>query len=384
MIARRLLSLGAVTILVTAGCSFQGVSSLPLPGTVGHGVGARVYHVQIDNVGTLEPNSPVLIADVIVGSVTKMAMRNWHAEVDISVTPEAVVPGNAVATVGQTSLLGSMHLALDPPPGRHPEGRLAPGSTITLNRSSTYPSTERTLSALSMILNSGGLTQIGDIVHSATQIFHGHENQIRDALNRLDTFIGTLDRQRGNIVDSIDALDRFTATVAGHNDTLTAALHDIPPALDVLHRERPRLTAALTRLATFSDITRRLINDSQHDLVTNLQNLQPALKALADIGPKLDSALALAPTFPFPQNVVDRGVRGDYLNLYAVVDMTIPRLKRTLLAGTRWGDINTQLIPAPGEPYYTQYSYDPLNAPLTPPPPLPPPPAAPDPPAGGH
>ena len=42
-------------------------------------------------------------------------------------------PANAVATVGQTSLLGSMHLALDPPPGEAPNGRLTPGATIGLN-----------------------------------------------------------------------------------------------------------------------------------------------------------------------------------------------------------------------------------------------------------
>jgi len=33
-----------------------------------------------------------------------------------------------------------------------------------LNRSSTYPSTEQTLSALSVVVNGGGVGQIGDIV----------------------------------------------------------------------------------------------------------------------------------------------------------------------------------------------------------------------------
>ena len=56
---------------------------------------------------TLESNSPVLISDVVVGSVGKMTVDNWHADVEISVKPDVVVPANAVATVGQTSLLGS-------------------------------------------------------------------------------------------------------------------------------------------------------------------------------------------------------------------------------------------------------------------------------------
>ena len=88
--------------------------------------------VELANVGTLESNSPVLIDDVVVGSVGKMTAASWHIDVDLSLKPDAIVPANAVATVGQTSLLGSMHVALDPPQGEAPRGRLQPGATIAL------------------------------------------------------------------------------------------------------------------------------------------------------------------------------------------------------------------------------------------------------------
>jgi phospholipid/cholesterol/gamma-HCH transport system substrate-binding protein len=378
--ARRLLTCASCVVLTTAGCAFQGVNSLPLPGAVGRGPGAAIYHVQLANVGTLESNSPVLINDVVVGSVGAMKMRNWHADVDVSVEPGVAVPANAVATVGQTSLLGSMHLALDPPPGQPPTGRLTPGATIPLNRSSTYPSTEQTLSSLSLLINSGGVTQIGDIIRSVDEALHGRESQIRDALTRLDTFLGVVDRQRDKLTATIDGLDRLAATLAAQNTTIADALRDIPPALDVLISERPRLTAALTKLHSFSDVITHLINDSQTDLVTDLRNLEPPLRALADVGPKLGRILAYVPVFPLGQGVIDRGVRGDYLNLYAVIDLTIPRLKRTLLRGTRWEDITSNLVPAPGEPWYLNYTYDPLRAPLEPPPPAAAPPAPSDPP----
>jgi hypothetical protein len=75
------------------------------------------------------------------------------------------------------------------------------------------------------------------------------------------------------------------------------------------------------------------------------------------------------------QNIIDRGLRGDYMNLFAVLDFTIPRLKRGLLLGTRWGQPGAALVPAPGDPYYLRYTYDPLMMPITPP-------AAPVPPGG--
>ena len=90
---------------------------MPLPGAVGAGPDAVTYHVEVANVATLESNSPVMINDVVVGSVGTMTVQGWHADVDISVKPDVIVPANAVASVGQTSLLGSMHLALNPPLG---------------------------------------------------------------------------------------------------------------------------------------------------------------------------------------------------------------------------------------------------------------------------
>jgi phospholipid/cholesterol/gamma-HCH transport system substrate-binding protein len=128
----------------------------------------------------------------------------------------------------------------------------------------------------------------------------------------------------------------------------------------------------LEKLGTLSDTTNRLVHDSQADLVQNLTNLEPTLRALADIGPGLDKALAYAPAFPYGQDIIDRGVRGDYMNLFIILDLTVPRLKRTLFLGTRWGQSDAKLIPAPGDPYYLTYTYDPLGAPLTAPPAAPP------------
>ena len=50
------------------------------------------------------------------------------------------------------------------------------------------------------------------------------------------------------------------------------------------------------------------------------------------------------------------------MNLYAVLDLTIPRLKRTLFLGTRWGEEHAKLVPAPGDPWYLNYTYEPLAA----------------------
>ena len=368
---KRLTGAGACLVVTLTGCSFQGLNSLPLPGVVGRGPDSVTYHVEVPNVSTLESNSPVMLNDVVVGSVGKMKVDNWHADVEISVKPDVVLPANAVATVGQTSLLGSMHLALNPPLGQEAEGRLQPGATIGLNRSSSYPTTEKTLASLSAVVNGGGLGQIGDIIRNINTALGGREPEIRELLTRLDNVIGVLDQQRDNIIASIQQLRRLAGTFAGQRDVLDRALKDIPPALDVLVKERPLLTTALEKLGTFSDTTARLINDAGDDLVTNLRNLEPTIKALADIGPGITRGLVFGTAFPYGPAFADRVAQGDYINLFAVFDITYPRLKRTLFLGTRWGDEDAKFIPAPGDPFYLNYSYDPLGAGIAPPPPPP-------------
>lgn len=375
-VTRRVLTLGCCIALTATGCAFQGLNSVSLPGVVGRGPGASVYHVEIANVATLESNSPVMIGNVVVGSVGTMTFRDWHADVEVRLRPDAVVAANAVASVGQTSLLGSMHLALDPPLGQHPAGRLAPGATLGLNQSSTYPSTEQTLSSLSAVVNGGGLGQIGDIIHNFNTALSGRENDVRDLLTRLDEFVGTFDAQREKMIAAITALNRLSGTFAAQRDVIARALQAIPPALEVLERERPRITTALEKLGTLSDTATGLVHDTQADLVRNLQNLEPTIRALADVGPDLDRTLAYATIFPTGQDYIDRAVRGDYTNVFIVFDMTIPRLKKTLFLGTRWGDANAQIVPAPGDPWYLNYTYSPLTAGIAPPPGTAPPPAA--------
>ena len=330
---RRLLTAGCCVMLTATGCAFDGINSLPLPGAVGRGSGADIYHVEMANVSTLESNSPLLMGDVVIGSVGKMTVRDWHADVEVSVQPGVVIPANAVATIGQTSLLGSMHMQLGPPVGVQPAGKLQPGATIALNKTSTYPSTEQTLSSLSLVVNGGGLGQLGDVIHNFNAAFSGREGDIRDLVTRLDDFVGTFDAQRDNLVVSLKELNRLAGTFAAQRDVVDRALQKIPPALEVLVAERPRITTALEKLKVFSDTATSLVNNTQADLVKNLQNLEPAIRALADVGPGLDTATGVPDGLPVRPDVDRPGrpgrlhepVRGPRPHGSSVQEDTVPR-----------------------------------------------------------
>ena len=111
----------AASSALLAGCSFGGLNSLSLPGTAGHGGGAYQIIVEMEDVSTLPQNSPVMVDDVTVGSVSGITAEqrpdgSFFAAVRLALDKNVVLPGNAIAKVSQTSLLGSLHIDLLPPP----------------------------------------------------------------------------------------------------------------------------------------------------------------------------------------------------------------------------------------------------------------------------
>lgn len=320
--------------LTLTGCEWEGLNSLALPGTAGHGEDAYQVRIQMPNVTTLTQNSPVRVDDVQVGSVTKIEVEDWHALVTVALDGDVELPANATAKIGQTSLLGSQHLELASPADEPPQGRLEDGDLIPLERAGVYPTTEQTLSSLSVVLNGGGLAQINDITTELNAALNGREDSIRNLLPRLDELVGTLDRQRGDIIAAMEGIDRLAWTVDAQNATLVRALDEMPAALNVLVEQRQDLTTALTSLGEMSTVASRLVENSGDDLQTNLQALAPTLRALADSGNALTEVLGVLLTYPFPQAGIDQVIRGDYANLAMTIDLTVDRLDLNFLTGT--------------------------------------------------
>ncbi len=101
--------------------------------------------------------------------------------------------------------------------------------------------------------------KIGELVSEFNAALDGRQDKIRDLLTRLDNVVGIFADQREDINASIDALNRLSGTLAGQSDVISQALQRIPPALDVLVNERPRITTALQKFGQFSDTATKLI-----------------------------------------------------------------------------------------------------------------------------
>ena len=310
----------------TSACEWRGLNSLSLPGTEGSDDGSYTIEAQLPDVVVIQQNTRVRVADVNVGNVTKIEVQDWHALVTMRINGDVHLPANSTAKVGQTSLLGSMHIELAPPTDEPPEGELKDGSVIPLSRASTYPTTEQTLASVSILLNGGGLGQLQEINQAFAKALAGRENDMRSLLTQLDTFISQLNAQTDDIIAATESLNSLAGQVAAKDQTVDRALTTIPQALAVLSDSRTKLADAIDALGKFSAIATSTVHQTKESLVTNLRNIAPVLRELANAGPALTRGLDFLSTYPWVKSTLANWFRGDFANITLVIDLTLSRI----------------------------------------------------------
>src|SRR6266511_3017974 len=289
---------GAVTV---SGCGFPGLYGVPLPG--GPDVGNHPYRVRAEFVNVLD------------------LVRQ---------------PANAHAELRQTSLLGEKFVALAPPTHAPPEGTLADGALIRLADTNRNPEVEEVLSALSALLNGGGVEQLQVITRELNRALTGRETEVRSLLANLETFIGGLDAQRSHITRALDNLGRLSATLAANRDAIGRSLDTMPAALKVLSDQRRQLTTMLTALARLGVTGTRVINASRDDVLADLARLEPTLRKLAEAGDALPRSLGFLLTFPFPDTALN-GIGGDYANAFITLNADVLEILDNLTAQKQAG-----------------------------------------------
>ncbi|MEH3155549.1 MAG: MCE family protein [Gordonia paraffinivorans] len=344
-------------VLATSACSFTGLNSLPVPGAQGTGDGSYELTAVLPNAANLVENAPVLMNDATVGSVGKTTVENWKARITLRLNKGTRVPQGSYAVVGLTSVLGSLNLQIVQPqnPGG---GVLPPGGRLTSancpaqvevatpdNRPAiadvteaqqvsqcTYPTVEQVLSSLSVVLNGGGLAQIGDIVHELSSALDGRQDTIRALIPRLTTLVSDLNDQRDSIIDAISGIDRLASSISAQQPAVDRALNQLPASLKLLVDQRSNLTDTLGSAGRLSRTVDDILDANSQDITTIVSNLRPVLSQLQDSGQALTRSLGVLVTFPFAESVIPKIVKGDFVNGIIQLDLTNGRLGRGLFA----------------------------------------------------
>jgi phospholipid/cholesterol/gamma-HCH transport system substrate-binding protein len=333
---RRLWLRGGVLLASSAllsGCAFGGLNSLSMPGTAGHGGGAYSITVELADVATLPQNSPVMVDDVTVGSVSGIAAEqradgSFYAAVKLALDKNVVLPVNSSAKVSQTSLLGSLHVELIRPTDRPAKTNLTDGSRIT-EATGRFPTTEEVFSALGVVVNKGNVGALEEITDEVYRAVAGRQSQFADLVPRLAELTSGLRKQVDDIIGAVEGLDRFSAILARDKDNLGRTLDTLPDALRVLNKNRGHIVDAFASLKRLAMVTSNVLSKTKVDLAADLKDLYPAVKALNDSKKNFVTSLQIMLTFPFPNFGIKQLIRGDYMNVFTTFDLTLRRLGET-------------------------------------------------------
>jgi phospholipid/cholesterol/gamma-HCH transport system substrate-binding protein len=352
------LAAGLAVATVVSGCGFDAYD-LPLPGGVDTGDNAYQVRIEFADVIDLVPMSSVKVNDVSVGKVTDIALDGWHALVTVELKGDVELPDNATARLRQTSLLGEKFVSLSAPVDRAPQGRLEDGDLIPLSQTDRIPELEEVLSALSLLLNGGGLANVKTIVQELNNVMEGREPQIRSLLTELTTFVGQLDDNKDDVVIALRKVNNLSIEINEQKQAIIDALDTLPGALESLDRQRTDLVKMLDALSRLSAVGTRVIRDSKFNTLRDLDLLLPILTQLSNTGGALPRSLELLFTYPFPDDVIGatpveaRNLHmGDFTNLDIQLDLSLRHLLQLLQGDDPLPDL-PELPGLPGLPSET-------------------------------
>ena len=357
-----------VAAVVLTSCGWRGVANVPVPGGPGAGAGSYTIYVQMPDTLALNGNSRVLVADAFVGRVRSINIKDWVATLTLDLDESVQLPKNATAKIGLTSLLGSQHVELGAPPHPSPQP-LKAGDTIPLKNSSAYPTVERTLASLALVLRGGGIPNLEVIQTEVYNILNGRADQIRDFLGKLDTFTAQLDQQTDDISRAIDSTNRLLTYAARRSDVLGRLLTEFPPLIKYFADQRDLLINATEAVGRVSATTDQTVSAARGDLDQVLRLLPRPLKQLGLASPHLVGLLKWLFTQPFTVDSALKLVRGDFANASVTIDLTLSAIDNGILTGTgfsgmlraleqSWGRDPATMIPD------VRYTPNPADAPV--------------------
>jgi len=315
--------------VVLSGCEFS-VANMPLPGGTDVGDDPIEITAEFRNVLDLVPQTTVKVNDVSVGQVTDIDLEGETAIVTMQLPKDTELPNNVVAEIRQTSLLGEKFVQLAPPETGVSDATLADGDVIKLADTGRNPEVEEVLGALSLLLNGGGVAQMKTIASELNLALEGREDSAKSVFRQIRELMSQLDEGKADIVDAIEGLNRLSIALNDQIGTIDAALEELPSALLTLDKQRGDLVKMLGALNELGDTGVRVIKASKEATIESFRQLVPVLSQFANSGDAFVDAFHVFLTYPFVDEVVGRDPQvarnlhmGDYTNLSVQLEVTI-------------------------------------------------------------
>ena len=265
---------------------------------------------KFEQVGDLVENANVQSSDVEIGTIQKIELNGWEAQVTMCLQPDEQIPEDSIAVVRTTSLLGEKFIDLQPQSEGAPY--LEDGDVLEADQTSKATELEDVFAKLASVLGTGNLEQINRFTSAQATILRDHADELRTVLVDLRQFTDILAGRKSDIASAVDNLDSVAETLLDQTPVLERFLESFAQSSSVLADQKEGLQSLLFSLDRFTQVAIRLLDETEQGLNEQFADLRPVLRTLVENSGNLRASLETLATFTqyFPETMP-----GDYLQL---------------------------------------------------------------------
>lgn len=297
-----------VLCLTLGSCRFPSFESLPTPRVVK----GTTYPISADFRDTLNlpVGAKVKLNGAVIGTVSSITTSDYVAHVQMRIAEAVTLGAGTTFQIRFTTPLGENYVAATPLKGAGEA--LAAGSRIPLDHTDAAPTIEDVFASLSVLINGGGLTQIGDIVEELNTAFGGRADTVQSILRRTRLLAASLNKHQDDVDRALEGLNALAREVDRGADVIDQGLQDFPKALAVLARQTAKLHTLLVNVNSLGEVATSVLKRSTAAFISDVEDLGPVLHSLAgirgDLAPTLEKLIAFGTR-------LSSAAPGDYLNL---------------------------------------------------------------------
>lgn len=269
-----------------AGCGV-GYKQLPLPGSKIRG---DVFQVQatFDQALNLAQGAQVRVNGVAVGRVKSVEAKNYRALVTMDVREGTQIPDDSTARLRYDTPLGELIIQVTPGGSARD---LVDGGQFQIDKATTAPTVEDTLSAASTLINGGRLGELQIIVEELNATVGGREEKLRHSTEQVAKFLQDANASTGDLHRTLVALREVSEVLDDQRGTIRKALDDIGPAAETLSESTEDIVTLLERADELARTGQRLATKVDDPLLQILAQLGPIADQVASTQPELHPGL---------------------------------------------------------------------------------------------
>jgi virulence factor Mce-like protein len=230
--ARRLWLLA--TILMTVGCSTNGLADLPLPAP---GVGSGGYRLTavFANALNLTEHASVKLAGADIGQVESITSQDFTAVTKLRIINGVRLQVGSTAELRSATPLGDVFVSIVPPSQRVSSAELLrDGDTIALNQTTTAATVESVMSSAAILINGGAVHNLTNIVNGLGTAAGNNGDAFGELIRQSNQLLGKLDARTSQLETAITQTTQLADQLDAKNDEVTELLQTAGPATETL------------------------------------------------------------------------------------------------------------------------------------------------------